>query len=103
MRQVQGGKLEVLSSQALDTSTCPGGGGGGGAATAAAVIFALLFAASSTAAFYFYRKAELGGRAKTAQAAISNAQAGSEAISWRADPISPGGQGADNLRPPQQM
>mgnify|MGYP002829354555 CR=1 FL=1 len=91
----QGGQGDVLSSsllsienkradsQALGTSTCPGGGGGGGAATAAAVIFALLFAASSTAAFYFYRKAELGGRAKTAQAAISNAQAGSEAISWR--------------------
>ena len=67
------------------------------------MIFALLFAASSTAAFYFYRKAELGGRAKTAQAAISDAQAGSEAISWRVDPISPGAQGADNLRPPQQM
>ena len=39
----------------------------------------------------------------TAQAAISDAQAGSEAISWRVDPISPGAQGADNLRPPQQM
>lgn len=110
----EGGKGEVLSSsllsietkqadsQALGTSTCPGGGGGGGAATAAAVIFALLFAASSTAAFYFYRKAELGSRAKTAQAAISNAQAGSEATIWRVDPISPA-PGADNLRPPQQM
>ena len=110
----EGGKGEVLSSsllsietkqadsQALGTSTCPGGGGGGGAATAAAVIFALLFAASSTAAFYFYRKAELGGRAKTAQTAISNAQAGSEATIWRIDPLSPA-QGADNLRPPQQM
>ena len=67
------------------------------------MIFALLFAASSTAAFHFYRKAELGGRAKTAQAATSDAQAGSEAIGWRVDPISPGGEGADNLRPPQQM
>ena len=70
----------------------------------AAVIFALLFAASSTAAFYFYRKAELGGRAKTAQAAISNAQAGSEATTWRVDPISPAAaQDPENYRPPEQM
>uniref|UniRef100_A0A7S0HU94 Uncharacterized protein n=1 Tax=Phaeocystis antarctica TaxID=33657 RepID=A0A7S0HU94_9EUKA len=99
---IEAKKAEYSKSQALGTSACPGGGGGGGDATAAAVIFALLFVASSTAAFYFYRKAELGGRAKTAQAAISNAQAGSEATIWRIDPLSPA-QGADNLRPPQQM
>ena len=99
---IEAKKAEYSKSQALGTSACPGGGGGGGAATAAAVIFALLFVASSTAAFYFYRKAELGGRAKTAQTAISNAQAGSEATIWRIDPLSPA-QGADNLRPPQQM
>ena len=99
---IEAKKAEYSKSQALGTSACPGGGGGGGGATAAAVIFALLFVASSTAAFYFYRKAELGGRAKTAQTAISNAQAGSEATIWRIDPLSPA-QGADNLRPPQQM
>merc|ERR1719272_751569 len=99
---IEAKKAEYSKSQALGTSACPGGGGGGGDATAAAVIFALLFVASSTAAFYFYRKAELGGRAKTAQTAISNAQAGSEATIWRIDPLSPA-QGADNLRPPQQM
>eukprot|EP00964_Phaeocystis_antarctica_P154263 scaffold122866_cov66-Phaeocystis_antarctica.AAC.1 len=99
---IEAKKAEYSKSQALGTSACPGGGGGGGDATAAAVIFALLFVASSTAAFYFYRKAELGGRAKTAQAAISNAQAGSEATIWRIDPLSPA-QGADNLRPPQQI
>ena len=99
---IEAKKAEYAMSPAHGISACPGGGDGGGAATAAAVIFALLFAASSTAAFYFYRKAELGGRAKTAQAAISNAQAGSEATIWRIDPISPA-QGADNLRPPQQM
>ena len=99
---IEAKKAEYSKSQALGTSACPGGGGGGGGATAAAVIFALLFVASSTAAFYFYRKAELGGRAKTAQTAISNAQAGSEATIWRVDPLSPA-QGADNLRPPQQM
>lgn len=99
---IEAKKAEYSKSQALGTSACPGGGDGGGGATAAAVIFALLFVASSTAAFYFYRKAELGGRAKTAQTAISNAQAGSEATIWRIDPLSPA-QGADNLRPPQQM
>ena len=81
----------------LGTRGCSdrGGGGGGGGAVAAAVIFALLFCLSSTAAFYFYRQAQLGGRAKTAQRAISGTQAGSEATMWRV-----GNASADGL-PPQ--